>query len=132
MITQKQQKEAEKLYQNMFRCLPAVDGYKYVDIYEKQSAYLYGKSSEAIEAYKTCQNIIRFMLTGFMWPLVVDIIILFWGMFKGIHPEGIIINWQLVSGTLFFIGYFIYFLILWHKCSVAEKKVNGNLVWINY
>ena len=66
MITEEQKKQAEDLYLRAYNHYPKDDKVKVIDIYEPQSAYLYGRTKEAVDAYKTSQNIIRFMLVYFM------------------------------------------------------------------
>ena len=61
--------EAVSLFRHQYGIHPAQSAYPVIDVYEKQHAYLYASSEEAVKAYKTQQNIIRWMMTYFLWPV---------------------------------------------------------------
>ena len=64
-----------------------------IGIYEKQSAYLFAHSKEEIVAYKTCQNIIRWMMVWYLWPLALMMIVfIFFAL-----PEVIAGNWLSIA-----------------------------------
>ena len=54
--------QAIDLFQIRFGIPPQESRYPVIDIYEKQHAYLYAETEEAIAAYKTHQNIIRWIM----------------------------------------------------------------------
>lgn len=54
--------QAIDLFQIRFGITPQESRYPVIDIYEKQHAYLYAETEEAIAAYKTHQNIIRWIM----------------------------------------------------------------------
>ena len=58
--------EAVSLFRHQYGIHPAQSAYPVIDVYEKQHAYLYASSEEAVKAYKTQQNIIRWMMTYFL------------------------------------------------------------------
>ena len=132
MLTKEQQKQAEALYFRMYNRTVKDDNIKVIDIYEPQSAYLYGRTKEALKAYKTSQNILRFMLTFFMWPVIADFILIFFGFLYGMKTADMF-NGYFVVGCIFFVLYCgVFFNILWYKARKAEKLHKGQVVWINY
>lgn len=69
--------EAVSLFRHQYGIHPAQSAYPVINVYEKQHAYLYASSEEAVKAYKTQQNIIRLVMTYFLWPVAVDTTLLF-------------------------------------------------------
>jgi hypothetical protein len=132
MITKEQRQQAEALYLKMYNRTTKDDKIEFIDIYEKQRAFLYGHSKEVLEAYKTSQNILRFMMKFFLWPVIADFILMFWGFLEGMRTNNIF-NGYFVFGCIFFILYCgVLFGILWYRCLKAEKKHKGNVIWLNY
>ena len=125
------EKYAIELFVKQYGKNPKECGYPFVDIYRKQSAFLYGSSKEAIEGYKTCQNILRWMMVGYLWPLILAFGISFFCGFTHIinhefsHPT-------LVLPLLFVVFWIILFLILWYKTWRANKISKNNVIWLNY
>lgn len=70
--------EAVSLFRHQYGIHPAQSAYPVINVYEKQHAYLYASSEEAVKAYKTQQNIIRLVMTYFLWPVAVDTTLLFY------------------------------------------------------
>ena len=102
-----------------------------IGIYEKQSAYLFAHSKEEIVAYKTCQNIIRWMMVWYLWPLAVAMLIFMFGAL----PEVIEGNWLsplFVGPVAFFVMWGILFLVLCYKALRADRIARDRVVWINY
>ena len=66
-MNKKMIEEAVSLFRHQYGIHPAQSAYPVIDVYEKQHAYLYASSEEAVKAYKTQQNIIRWMMTYFLW-----------------------------------------------------------------
>lgn len=132
MLTKEQQKQAEALYFRMYNRTVKDDNIKVIDIYEPQSAYLYGRTKEALKAYKTSQNILRFMLTFFMWPVIADVLILFYGFFYGTQIGNIFNGYSIFGFVFFFLYCGVFFGILCYKCVKADKAVKGRVVWVNY
>lgn len=54
--------EAIALFKKQYGKTPKEEGFPVIGIYERQNAFLYAASEEAIESYKTEQNIIRGMI----------------------------------------------------------------------
>lgn len=109
---------------------PEECGYPFIGIYKKQHAYLYGRSEKAIAAYKTSQNIIRWMMTFFMWPVAIDATLCFYWLIRTqadlLHP--------MVVGTIsfFVLWCVVLFGILWHKVYKTEKLHKDNVIYLNY
>ena len=87
--------QAIDLFQIRFGIPPQESRYPVIDIYEKQHAYLYAETEEAIAAYKTHQNIIRWIMCFYLWPLAANTILLFYAAAKNLT-----ILWS--SAALFF------------------------------
>ena len=56
-MNKKMIEEAVSLFRHQYGIHPAQSAYPVIDVYEKQHAYLYASSEEAVKAYKTQQNI---------------------------------------------------------------------------
>lgn len=89
--------QAIDLFQIRFGIPPQESRYPVIDIYEKQHAYLYAEAEEAIAAYKTHQNIIRWIMCFYLWPLAANTILLFYAAAKF---QNLNILWS--SAALFF------------------------------
>lgn len=132
MMTKVQEREAIKKYYDTYGRTPLEDGVKVIDIYTKQKAFLYGRTKEAVDAYKKSQNILRFILTFFMWPIVANVLLMFFGFKEGAKNNNMI-NGYFIFGCIFFVLYCgVFFGILCYRCQKAEKKHKGNVVWLNY
>lgn len=92
---------------------------------------MYAHSKEEIVAYKTCQNIIRWMMVWYLWPLALMMIVL---IFCAL-PEVIAGNWlsiAFVGPVAFFVMWVILFLVLAVKAWHADRVSCDRVVWINY
>lgn len=110
--------EAVSLFRHQYGIHPAQSAYPVIDVYEKQHAYLYASSEEAVKAYKTQQNIIRWMMTYFLWPVAVDTTLLFYAAVrfqKLNHP-------LIICCIAFYACWGLLLLVLAHKAFKAEKK----------
>lgn len=120
--------EAIALFQKQFGKTPDESGYSVIDVYQKQHAYLFGKTEDAVKAYKTCQNILRWLMCFYLWPFLIFYIAFFYGLFQFnefSHP--------LVAGTLFLgMCWIVLFLVLGYKVFQADKRQKGNVIWLNY
>ena len=74
--------EAVKLFQKKYGKTPEELGFPVIDIYEKQHAFIYAVSAEAIEAYKLQQNIVRWMIKWYVWPIAVAFVLWLVGLAK--------------------------------------------------
>ena len=122
--------EAINLFKEKYGKTPQELGFPVISVYEKQSAFIYAHSEEVIKAYKTQQNILRWIMTRFMWPLAIVMII---GL-------GALVKYQDTSHPLFsaifafFAAYMVFFFILFIKVKRAEKliKLGKNVTYLNY
>ena len=128
-MEKKQIEEAIALFERQYGAKPENTDVRVIDIYKKQRAYLYGTSQEVINAYKTSQNIARWIIVYYFWPIIVDVILLFICMLK---YEANIDN--LASKILIGFGaaWEVLFWVLWYILIQSEKKFRGKVVWLNY
>ena len=120
--------EAVSLFRHQYGIHPAQSAYPVIDVYEKQHAYLYASSEEAVKAYKTQQNIIRWVMTYFLWPVAVDTALLFYAAVrfqKLNHP-------LIICCIAFYACWGLLLLVLAHKAFKAEKKQKNKVLWLNY
>ncbi|MBP3546048.1 MAG: hypothetical protein J6K16_02815 [Alphaproteobacteria bacterium] len=123
--------EATEKFVAVYKKTPKECGLTEIGIYEKQNAFLYAHSKEEIVAYKTCQNIIRWMMVWYLWPLALTMIVL---IFCAL-PEVIAGNWlsiAFVGPVAFFVMWVILFLVLAAKALHADRISRDRVVWINY
>lgn len=132
MLTKKQERQAEKKYFEVYGKTPKSDGMEVIDIYKKQSAYLYGKTKEAVDAYKTCQNILRFFLTGFWWPIIIALLLFIYGVQEGMSSGEMFNGYVIFSFVFIFFFGLVLFGILCYKAFQSAKKYSGKIIWINY
>ena len=78
--------EAVALFKKNYGKSPKEAGFPLMDIYEKQNAFLYAVSAEVIQAYKTQQNIIRWLITRFTWICAAVMIIFLTALFSTRNP----------------------------------------------
>ena len=128
-MEKKQIEEAIALFERQYGAKPENTDFRVIDIYKKQRAYLYGTSQEVINAYKTSQNIARWIIVYYFWPIIVDVILLFICLLK---YEANIDN--LASKILIGFGaaWVVLFFVLWYIVIQSEKKIRGKVVWHNY
>ena len=63
--------KAVDLFKEAYDKTPSEAGFPVIGLYERQHAYLYATSRKVIKAYKTQQNIIRWMMSWYLWPFPV-------------------------------------------------------------
>ena len=100
---------AKELFELRYGKTPEEYGYPAIDVYKKQRAYLYAESEEAAAAYKKGQNIIRWVLVWYLWPVIAAVVVSFIGMLKFqaiLHPVVLI------------------------RC--VEKIHKGRVIWLDY
>ncbi|MBQ8750641.1 MAG: hypothetical protein IJZ30_03275 [Alphaproteobacteria bacterium] len=109
---------------------PKECGYPIIDVYRKQSAFLYGKSLEAIKGYKTCQNILRWLMTWFLFPMVMAFIVFMFGLLQYCNDSKV--NPLIVISLSFFAFWIILFIIQYIRVKKADKVSRNNVIWLNY
>ena len=68
---QEETPKAIELFKKAYGKTPKEAGLPVIGLYEKQNAYLYATSETVIKSYKTQQNIIRWLMLWYLWPLPV-------------------------------------------------------------
>ena len=127
-MNKKMIEEAVSLFRHRYGIHPAQSAYPVIDVYEKQHTYLYASSEEAAKAYKTQQNIIRWMMAYFLWPVAVDATLFFYAAarFQRLnHP-------LIICCIAFYACWGLLLLILAYKAFKAEKKQKNKVLWLNY
>ena len=101
-----------------------------IGIYERQSAYLYATSEKVIRSYKMQQNIIRWMMLWYFWPLIVGFVGIMMAMIKYLsvtHPS-------FVAWCFFFAIWSILGLVLCAIALISSRtvKFGKNVTYLNY
>ncbi len=109
---------------------PKECGYPIIDVYKKQSAFLYGKSLEAIKGYKTCQNILRWMMIWYLLPMIIAFIVFTFGLLQYCNNNEV--NHLIVISLSFFAFWITLFIVLSIKVKKADKVSKNNVIWLNY
>lgn len=121
-------KEAERLFQSTYGKTNEEAGFNAIDIYEKQRAYLYGQNQESIRSYKIGQNIIRFFLCGYFWPIIVCIYLAIWIFAKNeCH-----ITTSVYYLLIFILVYIVFGVVLLCVGHHHFKKHKGKVTYLNY
>ncbi|MBO6281986.1 MAG: hypothetical protein J6N49_05610 [Alphaproteobacteria bacterium] len=122
--------EAIYLFQEKYGKTPEEAGFPVIDIYEKQHAFLYADSKEVIKAYKTQQNIIRWVLIWYMWPLGLAMINFADALIRCQDP----MHWRCLVTYIFFAFWGILLGVLWLKAESADRhmKLGKNITFLNY
>lgn len=127
-MNKKKIEEAVSLFQLQFGKTPAQNGYPVIDIYERQHAYLYATTQEAINAYKIQQNIIRWTINHSIWPAAINIVMMIYTVSKfktADHP-------LIIAGMIFLICWVILHIFLICKSCIAQKVHEDKVLWLNY
>ena len=129
-LDEQKRQAACKLFKLRWGKTPQEAGYKAIGIYKKQSAFLYAVSEEVIQAYKTQQNILRWLLAWFMFPLAIGMIIFFIGIFKyqdPLHP-------LCIAFYVFYTAWVGLFIVLFVKARQANKlvKMDKTVTYLTY
>ena len=122
--------EAITLFKKQYGKTPKSLGFTEISIYEKQHAFLYAKSLEVIEAYKTQQNILRWIITWFVVLIVIAVLIWFVALAEYKNPMH-----PLCIACYIFYGVWVVLLIVMDiKVKKAEKliKMGKNITYLNY
>ena len=122
--------EAIDLYRKAYGKTPKSLGFTEISVYEKQRAFLYAKSLAAIEAYKTQQNIVRWMMTWFVWPIAVVFLVWLVTLAKStdaMHP-------LCIACYIFYGVWVVLALVLGIIAKKADKRITlgKNITFLNY
>jgi len=127
---QEQTPKAVDLFKDAYSKTPNEAGFPVIGIYEKQSAYLYATSEKVINAYKTQQNIIRWMIVWYLWPFPFAFIGTTMTMMKYAsftHPS--FVAWCFFTAIWSILGF-----VLIAKVLIASRivKFGKNVTYLNY
>ena len=109
---------------------PSEAGFPVVGIYKRQNAYLYATSEKVIKGYKTQQNIIRWMMLWYLWPLPFAFIGTTMSMMEYVsltHPT--FVSWCFFTALWSVLG-----LVLIAKALIVSRvvKFGKNVTYLNY
>ena len=127
---QEQTPKAVDRFKERYGKTPSETGLPVIGLYEKQSAYLYATSEKVINAYKTQQNIIRWMMLWYLWPFPVAFIGTTMTMIKYTsltHPS--FVAWCFFTAIWTILGF-----VLIAKALIASRtvKFGKNVTYLNY
>ena len=122
--------KAIELFKDAYGKTPKEAGFPVIGLYEKQSAYLYATSETVIKSYKTQQNIIRWLMLWYLWPLPVAFCGTTMTMIKYTsftHPS--FIAWCFFTAFWAILGF-----ILMGRALLASRsaKFGKNVTYLNY
>ena len=122
--------EAIALFKKQYGKTPKEEGIPVIGIYERQSAFLYAASEEAIESYKTEQNIIRGTMFWGLWPLILVMINYFDALKR--YLDGM--HWRCVVSHVFLAVWLVVVVTLYIKVIKLGKnfKLGKNITYLNY
>lgn len=130
-MNKKLEKEAIDLFITSVGKKPKDCGYNAIDIDEKKRAYLYAKDEKTLKAFKSQQNIIRWIMLWGFWPIVLCLCLIF---FYGIPRVETIEDLQkplIMASIVFFVAWTILLLSLCIRAYILEKQAKS-AYWINY
>ena len=127
---QKRTDEAINLYRRRYLKDPEDNGFPVIGIYEKQNAFLYASSEKVIKAYKTQQNIIRWMLVWYFWPFPFAFVGTIISLAK--YPD--LTYPPFIAWSSFMITWSILGFVLCIKGFMTSRivKFNNNITYLNY
>ena len=122
--------EAIALFKKQYGKTPKEAGFPVIGTYERQSAFLYAASEEAIESYKTEQNIIRGMIFWALCPLILVMI----NYFDAVERYQDMFHWRCVISYVFLTVWLIVVVTLYIKVLKLGKnfKLGKNIIYLNY
>ena len=125
-----QKNEAIYLFKEKYGKTPKESGMPVIGIYEKQRAFLYAVSEEVIEAYKTQQNIIRWVMLWYVWPMILAMINLFFAFFS--YQD--VMHWRCWVSYVFIAVWGALLIVCWIRANKAGKliKLGENITFLNY
>ncbi len=127
---QEQTPKAVDLFKDIYGKDPSKAGFPVIGVYERQNAYLYATSKKVIKAYKTQQNIIRWMMLWYLWPFPIIFIGTTMTMMKYTsltHPS--FVAWCTFMATWSILGFALCAIVLITSRTV---KFGKNITYLNY
>lgn len=123
-------KEAINLFEKNYGKTPKEAGFSVIGIYERQHAFLYAASEEAIDSYKTEQNIIRGTMFWGLWPLILVMI----NYLKAVLRYQDMLHWRCVISYVFLAVWLVVVVTLYIKVLKLGKKfkLGENIIYLNY
>lgn len=122
--------KAVDLFKDKYGKDPSKAGFPVIGVYERQNAYLYATSKKVIKAYKTQQNIIRWMMLWYLWPFPIIFIGTTMTMMKYTsltHPS--FVAWCTFMATWSILGFVLCAIVLITSRTV---KFGENVTYLNY
>ena len=122
--------EAIALFKKQYGKTPKESGFPVIGIYERQSAFLYAASEEAIKSYKIEQNIIRGTMFWALWPLIL-VMINYANAAVWYHD---VFHWRCVVSYVFLVVWLVVVVTLYIKVLKLGKnfKLGKNITYLNY
>lgn len=122
--------EAIALFKKQYGKTPKEAGFPVVGTYERQSAFLYAASEEAIESYKTEQNIIRG--TMFWWLCPLMLVMINYANAAAFYHD--VFHWRCVVSYVFLPVWLVVIVTLYIKVLKLGKnfKLGKNITYLNY
>lgn len=115
------------LFVSRYGQTPLELGVPVIDVFNRQHAFLYATSKEALNAYKLEQNIIYWMSHYYILPVFAVAVLLFYAAFNYAnipdHPLIIFSVWALIILTLGLI-------VAWYVTALAGKKCSYSVISI--
>ena len=121
--------KAEDLFEMRYGKTPSKAGFPVIGLYERQNAYLYATSEKVIKAYKIQQNIIRWMMLWYFWPLPVAFVGTTMTMMKYVsltHPS--FVAWCSFTAVWSLLGFALCAIVLITSRTV---KFGKNVTYLN-
>jgi len=122
--------EAIALFKKQYGKTPKESGFPVIGTYERQSAFLYAASEEAIKSYKTEQNIIRGTMFWALLPLSL-VMINYANAAAWYHD---VFHWRCVVTYVFLPVWLVVVVTLYIKALKLGKnfKLGKNIIYLNY
>ena len=122
--------EAINLFKSTYNKTPEEAGFPVIGIYKRQNAFLYAVSEETIEAYKTQQNILRFMMLWYMWPLLI----MFINFFDALVTYQDVLHQRCMTTYIFCSIWLILAVVLYIKVWQTRKivKFGKTITYLKY
>ena len=126
---QEETPKAVDLFEMRYGKTPSKAGFPVIGLYERQNAYLYATSEKVIKAYKIQQNIIRWMMLWYFWPLPVAFVGTTMTMMKYVsltHPS--FVAWCSFTAVWCLLGFALCAIVLITSRTV---KFGKNVTYLN-